>query len=152
MRIPTFETPEPGAWQTDESGRRFRMIGDVKEYEMMVSVDGIQVPQSELAAYYERKRAAEEAQREAERNRPAPPPPKNCPFRDGLTTACTGEACALYLKGCTLARLVNRPPAKHTEGLQCPFSKYASKCRTDCALYKETGCTLTAVENESEVN
>lgn len=151
MRIPTFETPEPGAWQTDESGRRFRMIGDVKEYEMMVSVDGIEVPQSELAAYHERKRAREEAQREAERNRPAPPPPKNCPFADGLTTACTGEACALFLKGCTLARLVNRPPAKRTEGLQCPLSKYGHKCRTDCALYKETGCTLTAVEIESEV-
>ena len=81
------------------------MIGNVKEYEMMVSVDGTQIPQSELSAYHERKQAAEKARAEAEKNRPAPPLPKNCPLSDGMNTTCTREKCALYMgDDCTLAR------------------------------------------------
>lgn len=139
--------PEPSEWQEEVNQyggvRRFRMIGNVKEYEMMVSVDGTQIPQSELSAYHERKQAAEKARAEAEKNRPAPPLPKNCPLSDGMNTTCTREKCALYMgDDCTLARW---NAAKVTEGLRCPLSKYKAKCRTDCALYK-SGCTLTGIK------
>ena len=46
--IPIYINPErhpelePGEWQTDETGRRFRMIGNCKEYEP--EING--VPQS----------------------------------------------------------------------------------------------------------
>lgn len=155
MRLPRQEI-EPGEWQEEVNQwggvQRYRMIGGVKEYEMMVKIDGIEIPQSQIAAYHERKKAAEQARIEAEKNRPAPPPLKNCPLMDGLHTDCTQEKCALFLKGgCTLAQISDRPPAKATEGLQCPLSKYKSKCRTDCALFNKTGCTLTAIKTESEV-
>lgn len=155
MRYPRQEI-EPGEWQEEVNQyggvRRYRMIGGVKEYEMDVTVDGITIPQSQLADYHRRKKEAEQARIEAEKNRPAPPPPKNCPLADGMNTNCTQEKCALFLKGgCTLAQISDRPPAKATEGLQCPLSKYKSKCRTDCALFNKTGCTLTAIKTESEV-
>lgn len=150
MRIPPTPAPEPGEWQEEINQyggmRRYRMIGGVKEYEMTVTVDGIEIPQSELTAYHERKKAAEQARREAEKNRPAPPPPKNCPFNDGMQTSCTRDKCALYMDGCTLARW---NATKATEGLQCPFSKYRHKCRTDCALYRG-GCTFTGIPTNTE--
>ena len=154
MRLPRQEI-EPGEWQEEVNQyggvRRYRMIGNVKEYEMDVTVDGITIPQSQLAAYHERKKAAEQARKEAEKNAPPPPPRKNCPLMDSLHTDCTQEKCALFLNGgCTLAQISDRPPAKATEGLQCPLSKYKSKCRTDCALFNKTGCTLTAIKTESE--
>ena len=148
------QRPEPGEWQEEINAfggvRRYRMIGNCKEYEPTIRVDGIEIPQSELTAYHERKKAAQAAQIEAAKKAAAAaPPPRNCPFSDGMSTQCTREKCALYLNGCTLARLTDKPPAKATEGLQCPFSKYHSKCRKDCALFKATGCTFTGIK-ESE--
>jgi hypothetical protein len=150
MRLPRQET-EPGEWQEEVNQyggvQRYRMNGGIKEYEMMVRIDGIEIPQSQLTAYHERKKAAEQARKEAEKNRPAPPPRKNCPFRESMQTDCKREQCALFDgNGCTLARLT---AAKATEGLQCPFSKYNYKCRTDCALYKG-GCTLTGITTITE--
>ena len=145
--------PEPSEWQEEVNQyggvRRYRMIGNCKEYEMMVSVDGITIPQSQLEDYHRRKKAAEEARKEAEKNTPAPPPQRNCPFKDGMNTTCTGEKCAFYFTGCTLAQISDQPPAKDTQGLQCPLSKYRAKCREDCALYKN-GCTLTAIKTNRE--
>ena len=89
--------PEPSEWQEEVNQyggvRRYRMIGNCKEYEMDVTVDGITIPQSQLEDYHRRKKAAEEARKEAEKNTPAPPPQRNCPFKDGMNTTCTG-ACA----------------------------------------------------------
>lgn len=154
MRLPRQEI-EPGEWQEEVNQyggvRRYRMIGGVKEYEMDVTVDGITIPQSQLEDYHRRKKEAEKARLEAAKNAPPPPPRKNCPIFDntGLNnTDCTGEKCALYMDGCTLARFT---PAKDTAGLQCPFDRYKRGCRKDCALYRN-GCTLTGIttNNESE--
>ena len=144
MRVPPKPPAEPGEWQTDEHGKRYRKVGNCIEYEP--ELNG--VPQSvffasqkaqkerDKAFYAEEQRKAKE--RAAQR--------RNCPFRDGLQTDCTREACALFVDGCTLARLT---PEKATEGLQCPLSKYKSKCRTDCALYKG-GCTLTGIKTTNK--
>ena len=72
-------------WQIDEQGRRFRMIGNVKEYEMTVHVDGMEIPESELAEYNERKRAAAAPT-------PAPAPTaESCPFAGGLAGDGPGQ-------------------------------------------------------------
>lgn len=139
----------PGEWQTEVNAyggvRRYRMIGNCKEYEMMVTVDGISIPESEVSAYHERKRAAEQARMEAEKNRPTPPPPKQCPFVQALDTTCKREKCALFDgKGCTLAPAATA--ARDTAGLRCPFTSTA--CRVDCMLYMG-GCTLTAAERKN---
>lgn len=137
---------QDGEWQEETNAfggvRRYRMIGNVKEYEMDVTVDGITIPQSQLESYNRRKKAIEQARREAENSRP--PQPK-CPFMDGVKTDCIQEECALYLMedGCALAWLNNRAPQKDTEGLRCPFNR--SICRPECVLYQNGGCELIGI-------
>ena len=54
-----YEDENPGEWQVDpKTGERYRMIGRIKEYELMVRVDGIEIPQSQLADYHKRKKEA----------------------------------------------------------------------------------------------
>ena len=147
MRIPAKPPAEPGEWQIDEQGKRYRMVGTVKEYEMMIN--GIPA-----AAFHDMKRREREekaakyeaAQREAER---AAALRRNCPFRDSQSnnTECHREKCALFVgEGCTLARL---EAEQDTAGRICPFDRFKKSCRKDCALYKE-GCTLTGIEHITE--
>lgn len=153
MRIPR-ERIEPGEWETDKNGRRFRSIGKgCIEYEPLIKIDGVEIPQSELAEYHQRRREAEKARGAAEKVRPEPPAAKDCPFKDGLHTTCNREKCALYWNGCTIPQLINAPARKDTRGLQCPINKRNQSCREYCAFYSN-GCVLTAVRNsfkESEV-
>lgn len=138
-----YQRPEPGEWQIEEkTGKRYRMIGNIKEYEMMVTIGGIPVPESQVEAHNARMRAAEEQQRQAVEQQPRP---QNCPFMSGLQTDCRREKCALFSDGCTLARIFDRPAAKDTAGLKCPFSGY--NCRPDCALYKN-GCAITGIKTQ----
>ena len=136
-----------GEWKLDESGRRYRMTGSVKEYEM--EING--VPQSVFLASQKAQREKQAAKYAEERARAAERAAqrRNCPFRDGMQTDCTRETCALFMDGCTLAKTGSRPPAKDTKGLQCPFSRYRAKCREDCALYKG-GCALTSIVINTE--
>lgn len=144
MRIPPKPPAEPGEWQTDEHGRRFRMIGNCKEYEP--EING--VPQSVFfrSQKAQKEKRARELQEEQARAAERAAQRRNCPFSDGMQTDCKREACALFLNGCTLARLT---AAADTQGKQCPFSRYRSKCRTDCALYNG-GCTLTGINQNTE--
>ena len=143
-----YQRPEPGEWQTDEYGRRFRMIGNCKEYEP--EING--VPQSVFLESNRRMKEQREKQLKEEQAKAAERAAKRryCPLKDGMSTDCSLEKCALYMDGCTLARLTDRPPAKATEGLQCPLSRYKSACRKDCALFKATGCTLTGIKTNTE--
>lgn len=148
MKVPPKPAPEPGEWQREPGafGRRYRMVGGIKEYEM--EING--VPQSVFFASQKAQKAQQEAAREREQKEAAERAARrrNCPFIDsnGRNTDCSREACALFIgESCTLARLT---PAKDTEGLQCPFDRYKHKCRKDCALYRN-GCTLTGIK-ESE--
>ena len=136
-------TPEPGEWQTEVTPfggvRRYRMIGNCKEYEM--EINGL--PQSVFLESNRRMKEKREAEHEETRRREkeTAAQQRNCPFADGIHTNCSQEKCALYVDGCALARLTGRPPAKNTAGLQCPLGRAKTPCRTDCALYKN-GCTL----------
>ncbi|MBQ3379697.1 MAG: hypothetical protein IJG50_07550 [Clostridia bacterium] len=122
-----------GEWQTDENGKRYRMIGRIKEYEMTVLTSHGTVTQSQLEAInrHETGKTAFEQVK----------PIKACPFKDGLHTGCDGEACALYVDGCALA---SGRPQRDTAGRKCPFGR--SFCGSLCALYNG-GCTLTATKN-----
>ena len=65
------------AWLTDEYGRRYKMVGNVREFEPTITVGGgISIPESQLSAYNRGK--AEAAEREREQQRKAVPL-KACP-------------------------------------------------------------------------
>lgn len=137
----------PGEWQVDpKTGERFRMIGKIKEYELMVRIDGIEIPQSQLADYHKRKKEAEERRKaeamEAAKNRPEP---KSCPFANGCNTLCKREGCKIFANGkCALATIadassveIEEAPAK--DNRKCPFSIYGH-CK-GCTLYNK-GCAI----------
>ena len=142
-----YEEVNPGEWQVDpKTGERFRMIGKIKEYELMVRIDGIEIPQSQLADYHKRKKEAEERRKaeamEAAKNRPEP---KSCPFANGCNTTCKREGCKIFANGkCALATIadasgveIEEAPAK--DNRKCPFSIYGH-CK-GCALYNK-GCAI----------
>lgn len=142
-----YEDENPGEWQVDpKTGERFRMIGKIKEYELMVRIDGIEIPQSQLADYHKRKKEAEERRKaeamEAAKNRPEP---KSCPFANGCNTLCKREGCKIFANGkCALATIadasgvgIEEAPAK--DNRKCPFSIYGH-CE-GCALYNK-GCAV----------
>ena len=142
-----YEDENPGEWQVDpKTGERFRMIGKIKEYELMVRIDGIEIPQSQLADYHKRKKEAEERRKaeamEAAKNRPEP---KSCPFANGCNTLCRREGCKIFANGkCALATIadasgveIEEAPAK--DNRKCPFSIYGH-CE-GYALYNK-GCAV----------
>lgn len=142
-----YEDENPGEWQVDpKTGERFRMIGKIKEYELMVRIDGIEIPQSQLADYHKRKKEAEERRKaeamEAAKNRPEP---KSCPFANGCNTLCRREGCKIFANGkCAFATIadasgveIEEAPAK--DNRKCPFSIYGH-CE-GCALYNK-GCAV----------
>ena len=137
------QIPEPGEWQTDEHGKRYRRIGNCKEYEM--EINGIPESVFHRSQQAQKEQRARELADEQRRAAEKAAQRRNCPFIDSNSrnTDCTREACALFMDGCTLARAT---PAQDTQGKQCPFSRYRSKCRTDCALYRG-GCTITGINN-----
>lgn len=142
------ETPEPGEWEVDEHGKRFRRVGNIIEYEMMISVaGGIEIPESELDEYHRRQKEAEERRKAAAleelKNRPEP---KSCPFSDGCNNTCKREGCPLFLKGkCAIAILADAhgteqtDQTEQTQAAKCPFSIYG-RCK-GCALFNN-GCAL----------
>lgn len=137
--ITTNKAEPHDEWQTDENGRRFRMMGNVKEYEMMIRIDGIEIPQSQLSAYNERKKKLKEQQ---PKEKPVYFTGKVCPFkmgRNSMRTACNRE-CAFFDNGCIIAKTERKPP-RETKGAYCPITR---TCKDSCALYNN-GCTLTAI-------
>ena len=134
-------------WKIDPlTGKRFRMVGRIKEYEMMIHTSGGIVPESELAEHNKRQKEAEERRKaeamEAAKNRPEP---KSCPFANGCNTLCKREGCKIFANGkCALATIadasgveIEEAPAK--DNRKCPFSIYGHS--EGCALYNK-GCAV----------
>lgn len=156
MSMYTSKNLGNGEWQTDpKTGERFRIVGNIVEHEMMVCIDGIEVPQSQLADFHKRRKEAEERQKaavmEEMKNRPEP---KSCPFMNGCNTSCRREECKIFLKGkCALATLadstgvtIEETPAK---GKKCPFSIYG-QCK-GCALF-DGGCAIVRLAAATHEN
>ena len=145
------ETPDPGEWKVDpKNGQRYRDIGHIREYEPTITINGLEIPQSQLADYHRRQKEAEERrkaeQAEAFKNRPEP---KSCPFiTNGCSTACkrenckifTGEKCALAIIADATGVEIEETPAKDKR--KCPFSIYGH-CE-GCALYNK-GCGFVRI-------
>ena len=142
--------PEPGEWQEEVNayggGKRFRMIGQIKEYEMMIHTSGGIVPASELAEHNKRQQEAAERRKaealEAAKNRPEP---RSCPFSNGCNNTCTREGCKIFLNGkCAIAAIADATGAEieaapATDKRKCPFSVYG-RCE-GCALFSK-GCAI----------
>ena len=134
MSIYNRNEPEPGEWQEeiDKFGgvKRFRMIGHIKEYEPTITINGLEIPQSQLENYHRRQKEAAERRKaealEAAKNRPEP---KSCPFSSGNNNTCWREKCSLFLKGkCAIAILADAHGTEQTDqtgqtqATKCPFS------------------------------
>lgn len=137
-------------WQIDpKTGERYRMVGHIKEYEMMVHTSGGIVPQSELADFHKRQKEAEERRKAAAaeewKNRP---PARSCPFANGCNTLCKREQCKIFHNGkCSIATVgdavgVEIEEAPANDKRKCPFSIYG-KCE-GCALYNH-GCAVVKI-------
>ena len=142
-----YEEVNLGEWQVDpKTGERFRMVGHIKEYEMMIHTSGGIVPASELADFNKRQKEAEERRKaiaaEEWKNRP---PAKSCPFANGCNTLCKREGCKIFANGkCAIATIadgfgveIEEAPAK--DNRKCPLSIYGH-CE-GCALYNK-GCAI----------
>jgi hypothetical protein len=111
----------------------------------LVRVDGIEIPQSQLADYHKRKKAAEEELRiKALEEAKSRPDPKSCPFVNGCNSLCKREKCKIFLDGkCSLAIIADATGAEIEEtpakDKKCPFSIYG-RC-DGCALYNK-GCAV----------
>lgn len=144
MKVSERPEPEASEWQQEPGlyGRRYRIVGGIKEYEM--DING--VPESVFFASQKAQKERDAAQREMEKREflQRAALRRNCPFRTGIHTDCSREKCALFVSnGCILAQIASKPAAD-TAGRQCPFDTYRSNCRQDCALYKG-GCALTGM-------
>ena len=145
-----YEEVNPGEWQEeiDKFGgvKRFRMIGRIKEYEPTITINGREIPQSQLEDYHRRQKEAAERRKaealEAAKNRPEP---RSCPFSNGCHNTCTREGCKIFLNGkCALAILADATGAEieaapATDKRKCPFSIYGH-CK-GCALFNN-GCAV----------
>lgn len=126
-----------GEWQTDQLGRRFRMVGNCKEYEP--EINGI--PRSVFLASQkaQKQRDKERRNREAA-EQAAAQTGRDCPFKIGRNNVkCSCEkSCAFYLDtACAFARM-DTPATKDTKDMDCIIAR---KCNGRCAMYNH-GCTL----------
>lgn len=139
--------PAPGEWQEERNPwggvRRFRICGGVKEYEAEVLTASGVIRESELSAHAQREAARIQAEAEEQRKQAtAAALVRHCPFTNSLHSSCKREKCALFADGCAISNIMGDTPSKAASGLICPFS--GTTCRTDCALFKNNGCVLTA--------
>lgn len=116
--------PEPGEWEVDSNGKRFRRVGGCIEYEPTILTSHGTLTQRQLA----------EMNARAKDKPPFVPvqtePPKDCPFSGGIDTKCTKTACAWYVEG-KCAQICPHPET----GKKCPHKRTA--CTADCALRAE---------------
>lgn len=149
MSMHTNKKPANGEWQTDpKTGERYRIVGNSIEHEMMVRIDGIEVPQSQLADFNRRRKEAAERRRAADIERLKNAPPfVLCPLSDmnAMNNGCTREKCALFVENaCSLAKIAAGEP-NETTGKRCPIMRRT--CSADCAL-NNGGCIITTFGKE----
>lgn len=133
-------------WQIDLlTGKRFRMVGNIMEYEPTTLVNGIEIPDSQLADFNRRSKEEEDRRKAAAAEKLKNlPEPKNCPFMDGMNDLCRREKCKIFIKGkCSIAVLADSAGVTieetPTTGAKCPFSVYGN-CN-GCALFNG-GCAI----------
>lgn len=118
-------------WLLDKDGRRYRINGKIREYETMVRIDGLEIPQSELANYHKEKNTRAGVVYNS------PGLQKVCPFnRAGHDPRCKGALCAWWNEGCAILTGTST-----RDGL-CPVSGgFVMRCTPQCVAY-DNGCML----------
>lgn len=138
--------PEPAPaqeWQTDANGKKFRNVGTHIEYMPTITIDGVEVENTQEAVHeFNQARAAavqkahaQYNERQRRRNTG-----RYCPFYKDMQVnkECTTD-CALYVgDSCALTAY---SAERDTVGKPCPFMR---QCTPSCALYRN-GCTLTNI-------
>ena len=127
------QEPTIGAWQYDNQGRRYRMVGNCKEYATVITTTHGTMYADDLAKY--NKRVVEQ---------PVPEKPKAieklCPvkaFRNNIHGNCDAN-CAFYNgSGCRFGVL----EPEHTTDTKNKYCPFMHKCIDTCALYR-SGCTF----------
>lgn len=128
-------------WKIDKvTGRRFRMVGNIKEYEKEIHTTAGMFTAGEMQGKQAVvKLIPTENTQKAELSL--------CPFGTSRfnDSRCNGAACALFAgDGCILTQ-IGGDPVRDSLGLRCPFAGAACNCRKDCALYRQ-GCALTGIK------
>lgn len=128
-------------WKIDEHGRRYRMIGNCKDYAPMIQTTFGTFYADEAAGIQERMQKDYESRRKAEEEaRLAAQTNRSCPFKIGhgnTHTECE-KACPFYIDdGCAFAKAPTEP-TDDTSGKYCPI---ANRCTERCAMYAN-GCKL----------
>jgi hypothetical protein len=140
---------EPGEWQVDEHGKRFRMNGNVREYEEMIYLStGACIPKSQLAEYNRKRKEQEEQERikKIEEIKNAPKP-RSCPLKN--KQKCIREKCGLWAESkCSIAIIADSKYIKSSEDeataktKKCAFNPY--NCDAECAFFNK-GCAITRI-------
>ena len=138
----------PGEWQEDANGKKYRMVGNIKEYETTIRIGGVEIPESQLEDYNKRRKEREQAAlqaQKAEAARKAALPKYHCPFNhNGLNSVCRNDECAFFNGNDCIIRQVDAEP-KASQGKRCPIDIYNRQCNNDCAFYKDKGCILPGI-------
>lgn len=81
---------EPDGWEVDEHGKRFRRVAGTIEYEPEILVHGSYVPVSQAENFRAEAENAEHRKNEVIRRirEERKKPKSNCPFSNGMNTAC----------------------------------------------------------------
>lgn len=120
---------KPGEWQTEVNQwggtRRFRMVGNTKEYETQVITSHGTFSQSQIDKGIRVKTRTIKQEKEE----------RYCPFKAGNRVLCRKD-CAFWSEaGCM--------QSSDTAGKKCPLSLYP--CDDKCRLY-DNGCLLIRKE------
>ena len=124
-----------GDWQVDETGRRYRKVGDCIEYAMQITTTHGTMYADELQNLNKHLQ---------EQPAPVPEKPKTidklCPlkaFKGGMNVKCDVNCTFYNGTGC---RFGGADPERitDTKNKNCPF---VGKCSDGCALY-QSGCTI----------
>ena len=118
---------EAGQWQIDEQGRKYRHIGNIKEYAQ--------------ERHFANSCAGQALERKAREAEQAKLTGKSCPFKGAAFSKCLTD-CALYGKTACALTMKETPPDKDTSGGNCPI--YRRQCNEKCALYFN-GCGLIKI-------
>ncbi len=118
-------------WLIDERGARYRMVGNMREYEMIVHTSFGDIPETQLEDATAKFKAAEKAARDRELKQQledaARTAGKFCPLRSG--NSCTANCALLGDSGCTYTCPSTSP------GKGCPHSGVGA-CSAACGAFK----------------
>ena len=132
------------------NGRRYREVGNVKDYEPTVSVNGLQVPISQADRVRQSLKESEERHKKEELERLNNKPTWSCPFKLRDMRKECDENCALYVdKKCQLSLLGDPEKEVKTEGKRCPIS--GTDCHSNCAM-NQNGCVLAKINSKGDNN